>query len=38
VAEAEDVADAIVWLIEGARCVTGDMILVDGGIHLALPR
>lgn len=38
VAEPEDVADAIVWLIEGARCVTGETIMVDAGIHLALPR
>ena len=33
----EDVADAVVWLIEGARCVTGELIMVDCGIHLALP-
>ncbi len=38
VAEPEDVADAIVWLIEGARCVTGAVIAVDAGMHLALPR
>ena len=38
VAEAADVADAIVWLIEGARRVTGETIYVDGGMHIATPR
>ena len=38
VSEAEDVADAIVWLIEGARGVTGEIIYVDGGMHIATPR
>lgn len=37
-ARPEDVADAIVWLIEGARQVTGETILVDGGMHIATPR
>ena len=37
-AAAEDVADAIVWLIEGARRVTGEIVYVDGGMHIALPR
>jgi 3-oxoacyl-[acyl-carrier protein] reductase len=32
--DAEDVADAIAWLIEGARSTTGETILIDGGIHL----
>jgi 3-oxoacyl-[acyl-carrier protein] reductase len=36
--DAEDVADAIVWLIEGARRVTGEIIYVDGGMHVASPR
>ena len=36
--DAEDVADAIVWLIEGARRTTGEVIFVDGGIHIAAPR
>lgn len=31
---AEDVADAILWLIEGARSTTGEMIQLDGGMHL----
>jgi 3-oxoacyl-[acyl-carrier protein] reductase len=36
--EALDVADAILWLIEGARRVTGEIIYVDGGMHIASPR
>jgi 3-oxoacyl-[acyl-carrier protein] reductase len=36
--EAADVADAIVWLITGARRVTGEVIYVDGGMHIAAPR
>lgn len=31
---AEDVAEAIVWLIDGARTVTGELILLDAGMHL----
>lgn len=38
ISEPEDVADAIVWLIEGARSVTGEIIYVDGGMHIAAPR
>jgi 3-oxoacyl-[acyl-carrier protein] reductase len=38
VSQPEDVADAIVWLIEGARRVTGEVICVDGGMHIASPR
>ena len=37
-AEAQDVADAICWLIEGARRVTGEIVYVDGGMHIASPR
>jgi 3-oxoacyl-[acyl-carrier protein] reductase len=37
-ARPEDVADAIVWLIEGARQVTGEAIFVDGGLHITPPR
>jgi 3-oxoacyl-[acyl-carrier protein] reductase len=33
----EDVADAIVWLIEGAHITTGEAILVDSGSHLGAP-
>ncbi len=31
---AEDVADAILWLVDGARTVTGELILLDSGMHL----
>ena len=37
-AEPQDVADAIAWLIERARRVTGEIIYVDGGMHIASPR
>jgi NAD(P)-dependent dehydrogenase (short-subunit alcohol dehydrogenase family) len=35
VATADDVAAAIVWLVEGAGFVTGELLSVDGGIRLA---
>jgi 3-oxoacyl-[acyl-carrier protein] reductase len=36
---AEDVAEAVVWLVNGARTVTGELILLDSGIHLgAVPN
>jgi 3-oxoacyl-[acyl-carrier protein] reductase len=31
---AEDVAEAIVWLVDGARTVTGEFVLLDSGMHL----
>jgi 3-oxoacyl-[acyl-carrier protein] reductase len=31
---AEDVAEAIVWLVTGARTVTGELVLLDSGMHL----
>lgn len=36
----EDVAEAIVWLADGARTVTGELLLLDSGTHLgaAAPR
>ena len=34
----EDVADAIAWLVEGARQTTGDILYIDGGMHIATPR
>jgi 3-oxoacyl-[acyl-carrier protein] reductase len=37
-ARPEDVAETIVWLIEGARHVTGEAIFVDGGLHIQPPR
>ncbi len=30
----EDVAEAVVWLIDGARTVTGELVLLDSGMHL----
>ena len=32
---AEDVAEAVLWLVEGARSVTGELLMLDGGMHLA---
>ena len=34
----EDVADAIIWLIEGAPKTTGETIFVDGGTHIGVVR
>jgi 3-oxoacyl-[acyl-carrier protein] reductase len=34
VAAPEDVASAVIWLLEGAELVTGELIMVDGGHHL----
>lgn len=34
----EDVADAVVWLLEGAAKVTGELITIDSGVHLGTPR
>jgi 3-oxoacyl-[acyl-carrier protein] reductase len=33
-ASADEVAEVAVWLLEGAAQVTGETILVDGGLHL----
>ena len=30
----EDVAEAILWLVEGARTVTGELLMLDSGSHL----
>ena len=30
----EDVAAAVLWLVEGAKTVTGELLLLDGGMHL----
>jgi 3-oxoacyl-[acyl-carrier protein] reductase len=37
-ARPDDVADVIVWLVTGARHVTGEAIFVDGGLHITPPR
>lgn len=34
----EDVAQAIVWLVTGARTVTGELLLLDSGTHLGPAR
>jgi 3-oxoacyl-[acyl-carrier protein] reductase len=36
-ASPEDVAGAIVWLVEGAPTMTGELLFLDGGMHLG-PR
>jgi len=35
---AEDVAGTVAWLLEGAPRLTGDIIYVDAGMHIASPR
>jgi 3-oxoacyl-[acyl-carrier protein] reductase len=30
----EDVAEAVVWLVDGARTVSGELLLLDSGVHL----
>ena len=34
VAEPEHVAEVLVWFLEGATLVTGEMLIVDSGLHL----
>ena len=29
-----DIAEVAVWLLEGASKITGEVMLVDGGLHL----
>lgn len=31
---AEDVAEAVLWLVDGARTITGELVLLDSGMHL----
>lgn len=39
VGKPEEVADAIAWLVEGAALVTGEVLMVDSGMHMGLtPR
>lgn len=38
VCQPDDVARAIVWLVEDAGKVTGQTVYVDSGIHVATPR
>ncbi len=37
-AQPEDVAETIAWLVEGAQLVTGELLLLDAGMHIAVPR
>src|SRR5512134_531829 len=37
-ARPQDVAETIAWLLEGARMVTGEVVFVDGGLHITPPR
>jgi NAD(P)-dependent dehydrogenase (short-subunit alcohol dehydrogenase family) len=34
VASPEDIADPVVWLLEGADFITGEILMVDGGVRL----
>lgn len=34
VSQPEDIAETALWFIEGARMITGETILLDGGMHL----
>jgi NAD(P)-dependent dehydrogenase (short-subunit alcohol dehydrogenase family) len=34
VSQPEDIADAALWFVEGARMITGEIIILDGGMHL----
>ena len=39
VATAEDVAETLVWVLEGAKLITGEVLIVDSGAHLgSLPK
>jgi 3-oxoacyl-[acyl-carrier protein] reductase len=31
----DDVAESIVWLVDGAKTVTGELLMLDSGMHLA---
>jgi 3-oxoacyl-[acyl-carrier protein] reductase len=34
---AEDVAEAVIWLLDAAHTVTGELVLLDAGLHLGTP-
>lgn len=34
----EDVAEAVLWLVDGARTVTGELVLLDSGVHLGMSQ
>lgn len=35
VAQPEDIAETAVWFVEGAAMITGETIILDGGMHLS---
>jgi len=36
--QAGEVAEAVAWIVEGGRAVTGQILYVDAGMHVASPR
>jgi NAD(P)-dependent dehydrogenase (short-subunit alcohol dehydrogenase family) len=40
IASADDIAEPVVWLLEGAAYITGEILAVDGGVRLGagLPK
>lgn len=34
ICSAEDVAESVAWFIEGGRAITGEILMIDAGIHL----
>ena len=34
VATAEEIAEVLVWFLEGASLITGETLIVDSGLHL----
>lgn len=37
-ASAQDVAEAVAFLVEGAGSITGEILYIDAGMHIASPR
>jgi len=36
VTQADDVAEAVCWFVEGGRTITGQMLTIDAGMHLTM--
>ena len=36
VTQADDVAEVVAWLVEGAAAITGQLLVIDGGTHLTV--
>jgi 3-oxoacyl-[acyl-carrier protein] reductase len=34
ICSAEDVAESVAWFIEGGRAITGEILMIDAGVHL----